>query len=145
MFHKLTSRRVFVDELYVSPTSRRRGLAKALMHAVAKGPIELIVSQTNTAAIAFYLSIGFCVYETPYFAPRQHEFCLRTSSFAKTKQKTSTTPQLMRAVEIFRWDQLTPETQQAMVRALSREWTISQRDARRNLRTTDPSVRYAVL
>jgi ribosomal-protein-alanine N-acetyltransferase len=48
-------------EIEVQEAFRRRGLAKALLHAALAGTVFLEVRESNAAAIALYSTLGFAV------------------------------------------------------------------------------------
>ena len=61
----ITRRVLYLEDLYVTPEVRRRGVARALMSELARvaeksgcGQIRWLVSRDNTVAVRFYESIG---------------------------------------------------------------------------------------
>ena len=67
--------------LTVDPVHRRQGIAHALMQAVliSENPIFLEVEDTNTAALALYLSLGFQTLRQrrDYYGPGRHAVVMR--------------------------------------------------------------------
>ncbi len=64
----LTQPGLYLEDIFVLPTERRRGIGKALLKAVARlacdrncGRLEWSVLDWNTSAIAFYESLGASV------------------------------------------------------------------------------------
>jgi hypothetical protein len=143
MYHKLRPRHAFIDELYVRPGYRGQGVAKSLVNAVAKGPVELIVDRANTKAIALYVAVGFCAQEQSHYLPGDHELSMRTTSFIRTKAKTAAAA-ASHAVEEASWSGIPHNTQMSMIRALQREWSLSGAAARRRLRVDDNAIRFII-
>ncbi len=67
--------------LTVDPLHRRGGIARALMQAILipENPIFLEVEDTNTAALALYLSLGFQTLRQrrDYYGPGRHAVVMR--------------------------------------------------------------------
>lgn len=147
-FHRLPkTRRSFVDELYVAPAHRKQRVALSLMSALSKGPIELHVSKTNTAAMALYLSLGMCSMtdrKDQAYGVLGGEINLRTKSYRRTRALLQERD--LQEPTVYTWDDLPDKTRSAMVQGLAKHKKISSQGATDLLRGDKPEeMRYAVL
>lgn len=67
-----------VRSIVVAPNWRNRGLARALIHALAERMrADQIVAETDDDAVGFYRRCGFCVEDAPPKFGRPRYWCVR--------------------------------------------------------------------
>ena len=142
-YSKTTGRRRFVDEIFVHPNARNDGVATSMLHAIARGPIELIVEANNYEAIALYTKLGMCHADQCSYVPKRGELCMKTTSFKRTCAKLQRV-RLHPVIDVA-WDDLTNAARQQMVGMLARHYGVSERASKRRLRSTDIEVRYIIV
>jgi hypothetical protein len=117
-YHVPLGRRRFVDQIYVAPGARRAGVGRALLRALADGPIELVVRADNAAAIAFYARAGLCAHAPLAYEPAAGELGMRTRSYARTRALLGAAAAPGVAVRPFAWAALAPAERDALVAAV---------------------------
>lgn len=142
-YHTPRGRHSFVDELYVDPPFRKQNVARSLLAAISRGPIELIVAKTNANAISLYTSLGLCSSDRCTYSPGEDEFCMKTTSFKRTRGKLAPLP--LTDTRTYAWADLSEAHRSAMIDGLRTARGISRAAARRRLRVTDASIRYVVV
>ena len=143
MYHVPRGRLSFVDELYVQSHFRKQNVAKSLFAAISGGPIELIVDKKNANAIALYTSLGFCNNDKGIYEPGEDEFCMKTTSFKRTRAKLASL--LLQNTRTYTWQDLSEVNRESMIEGLRTAWGGSRGSARRSLRVTDSSIRYVIV
>lgn len=141
VFHRTHGRHVFVDELYVVPRERRRGVAGSMLYSICHGPIELIVHATNAPAVALYSSLRFCSTDEGSYAPKSGEICMKTQSYRKTLAKLRPRHSCTR----FTWAQLSSGDRSRMIACVKREQGIGDRAAKERLFANDEDTRYVIV
>ena len=143
MYHTTHGRHSFVDELYVDARYRGQNVARSLFAAIAGGPIELIVDKRNAQAIALYTSLGFCSNDNGVYEPGESEFCMKTTSFKRTRAKLASLP--LFDTQTHQWKSLSESNRHAMIEGLRTAWGVSHAAAKRSLRFTDSAIQYVVV
>tara|TARA_B110000046_G_C13024781_1_gene413282 strand:- start:7109 stop:7555 length:447 start_codon:yes stop_codon:yes gene_type:complete len=142
VYHPTHGRHLFLDELYVARQHRRQGVAHSMLHAICKGPIELVVQHSNVAAIALYSALRFCTVDNGWYAPGQGELYMKTRSFKATRAQLATRQQ--HACTVSTWADVPPATRSRMLKSIEREHGVITRVARQILQVADPNVLYVI-
>lgn len=150
-------RLVFIDELYVQPSHRRKRYGIRMLRELVSRPLALIVRpEKNKSAYALYNKIEMCPAcpLNEHYIPKQNEITMRTSSFLKTKRAVDNI--LTRApsfdetavkIEQYQdWASIDKATQSQMIRALVTAHKYSVRHATQNLTgQSGDRMRYHIL
>jgi GNAT superfamily N-acetyltransferase len=143
-YHIVGGRHRFVDQIHVHKEHRRNGIASALLHAIATGPIELIAQHDNVSAIAFYVAIGMCTTRgEPAHPPKPQEIAMKTRSYRHTRNLLAPAAQkAARRVEMrdMQWHALSGEQKDELIRRVARDQHISPQQAR--LILTYPNIQF---
>ena len=142
-YHALHGRQKFIDELHVDKEWRRNNVAKSLLHAVLKGPLELHVRSMNTEAIMLYTTVGMCSSSQGIYEPNKTHICMRTTNYKQTKEILSRLP--LFEVDIHDWKSMTMSMRRKMVNLVKSNYGKSAHYAKRLLRVNDTTMRYAVV
>ena len=147
MYHKLIDkpRHRFIDELYVKPEHRKSNVAKSLIYHICFGPLHLVVSTSNADALRLYTSLGFCIVDDCLYNGSRSEFCMKTTSYRRTKLKLCKNVRHTYEVQDFEWKEMSEKMRLDMIKCLARHLKVSERTAKVRLRTTDSNIRYAIV
>jgi len=128
-YHTTHGRHKFIDQIYVQPRMRCKYIGSSLLHAIATGPLELIVHQSNYKAIAFYARHGFCKHEHCTYTCRRYEYCMKTANFKRTKQTLRAT----HSPSHVKWDNISSAVKTQMIRGIQSEHNLTEAAAKRIL------------
>lgn len=136
-FKSELGRRRFIDQLFVAHEQRNQGVANALLLAIAREPLELIVDRENDPALGLYSKVGFSEYDKCVYPPKKTEMAMSTESFVRTRKLLREHPRKYEEndmrIKTLRKSELTQEMRRAMIEAVSTAHNITIAEATRRV------------
>lgn len=141
-YHITSGRSRYLDQLFVKPRERRKGVASLLLFALANGPIELIVDMENCGAIALYTLCGFCAAKECTYEVDDGHLCMKTTSYLRTKSVLRPRARTTARVTYHTWSELKKKDQSCILNTIRKEWGVSATAAKET--AMDDDMRFAV-